>query len=65
MFMKPLAADMLSQTMLIACEKKALSENYLFFIYCAMKRLTLLTVGSLFEGVHPTFIVLFLLMRGL
>lgn len=63
--MKPLAADLLSQTILIAYERKALSENYLFFIYCAMKILTPLTVGSLFEGVHPTFIVLFLLMRGL
>lgn len=39
--------------------KEALSENYFFSIYCAMKRLTPLTVGSLFEGVHPTFIVLF------
>lgn len=64
-FMKPLAADMLSQTVLIACERKALSENYLFFIYCAMKRLTPLTVGSLFEGVHPTFIVFFLLIGSL
>lgn len=64
-FTKPLAPDLLPQTILIACKRKALSENYLFFIYCAMKRLTALTIGSLFEGVHPTSIVLFLLMRGL
>lgn len=63
--MNPLAPDLLSQTILIACKRKALSENYLFFIYSATKRLTPLTVGSLFEGVRPTFIVLFLLMRGL
>lgn len=64
--MKPLVPERLSQTILIARKRKALHENYLFFIYCGiMKRLTPLTVGSLFEGVHPTFIVLLLLMRGL
>lgn len=35
------------------------------FMYCAMKRLTSLTAGFLFEGVRPILIVLFLLMRGL